>query len=104
MKRINKDVEKDEIDLFHVLLNIDQFSEEATIYVELPWTLESEAQVIYIKDKATPNIHLENKVYTYFLDIYLVDELVAQFANQNLCIRDTCQRIVEFAMNTEQLK
>ena len=100
MKRINKDVEKDEIDLFQVLLNIDQFPEDDTIYVERPWTLESEAQVIYITDKAPSTIHLENKVYTYFLDIYLVDELVAQFANQNLCIRDTYQRIVEFAMNT----
>ena len=88
------------MDLFHVLVNIQQFSEHDSIYVERPWTLESEARVIHIKDKATPTAHLENKVYTYFLDIYLVDELVAQFANQNLCIRDTYQRIVEFAMNT----
>ncbi len=99
MKKINKDIEKDEMDLFHILLNIDQFSEEETIYVEHPWTLESEAQVIYIKDKATSTIHLENKVYAYFLDIYLVDELLAQFANQNLCLRTVYQRIVEFSLD-----
>ena len=63
------------MDLFHVLVNIQQFSEHDSIYVERPWTLESEARVIHIKDKATPTAHLENKVYTYFLDIYLVQDL-----------------------------
>ncbi|WP_228283968.1 hypothetical protein [Acinetobacter terrae] len=103
MKRINKDVEKDEMDLFQVLLNIDQFSEEATIYVERPWTLESEAQVISSSDDAKI-INIENKLFELFLDVSVVDELFAQFTNQNLCIRDTCQRIVEFAMNDGQLK
>lgn len=91
------------MDLFHVLVNIQQFSEHDSIYVERPWTLESEAQVLSSSEDAKI-ISIENKVFEYFLDISIVDELLAQCSNQNLCIRDTSQRIVEFAINTEQLK
>lgn len=87
------------MDLFHVLVNIQQFSEHDTLYVERPWTLESEAQVLNIKGHPTPTIHIENKVYAYFLDIDLVDELWTQFESQNLCLRTICQRIVEFALD-----
>ena len=91
------------MDLFHVLVNIQQFSEHDSIYVERPWTLESEAQVLSSSEDAKM-ISIENKVFEYFLDISIVDELLAQCTNQNLCIRDTSQRIVEFAINTGQLK
>ena len=91
------------MDLFHVLVNIQQFSEHDSIYVERPWTLESEAQVLSSSEDAKI-ISIENKVFEYFLDISIVDELLAQCSNQNLCIRDTSQRIVEFAINTGQLK
>jgi hypothetical protein len=91
------------MNLFHVLVNIQQFSERDSIYVERPWTLESEAQVLSSSDDAKI-ISIEDKVFEYFLDVSIVDELLAQYMNQNSCIRDTCQRIVEFAMNTEQLK
>ena len=91
------------MDLFHVLVNIQQFSEHDSIYVERPWTLESEARVLSSSED-TKMISIENKVFEYFLDISIVDELLAQCSNQNLCIRDTSQRIVEFAINTRQLK
>jgi len=91
------------MDLFHVLVNIQQFSEHDSIYVERPWTLESEAQVLSSSEDAKI-ISIENKIFEYFLDISIVDELLAQCKNQNLCIRDTSQRIVEFAINTGQLK
>mgnify|MGYP003514254416 FL=1 len=91
------------MDLFHVLVNIQQFSEHDSIYVERPWTLESEAQVLSSSEDAKI-ISIENKVFEYFLDISIVDELLAQCSNQNLCIRDTSQRIVEFAINMGQLK
>ncbi|OTG65697.1 hypothetical protein B9T25_11330 [Acinetobacter sp. ANC 4470] len=86
------------MDLFYVLLNINNCSEDKTLYVERPWTLESEVQVIFHSNDAK-NINIENKVFEYFLDVSVIDELFAQFANQNLCLRDTCQRIVEFALN-----
>ena len=91
------------MDLFHVLVNIQQFSEHDSIYVERPWTLESEAQVLSRLEDAKI-ISIENKVFEYVLDVSIVDELLAQCTNQNLCIRDTSQRIVEFAINTGQLK
>lgn len=91
------------MDLFHVLVNVQQFSEHDSIYVELPWTLESEARVLSSSED-TKMISIENKVFEYFLDISIVDELLAECSNQNLCIRDTSQRIVEFAINTGQLK
>ena len=91
------------MDLFHVLVNIQQFSEHDSIYVERSWTLESEARVLSRSEDAKI-ISIENKVFEYFLDIAIVDELLAQCSNQNLCIRDTSQRIVEFAINTGQLK
>ena len=40
------------MDLFHVLVNIQQFSEHDSIYVERPWTLESEAQVLSSSEDA----------------------------------------------------
>ena len=91
------------MDLFHVLVNIQQLSEHDSIYVERPWTLESEARVLSSSEDAKM-ISIENKIFEYFLDISIVDELLAQCTNQNLCIRDTSQRIVEFAINTGQLK
>lgn len=87
------------MDLFHILVNIQQFSEHDTLYVERPWTLESEVQVIDIENHAAATIQIENKVYAYFLDIYLVDELWAQFESQNLCLRAVCQQILEFALD-----
>lgn len=87
------------MDLFHVLVNIQQFSEHETLYVERPWTLESEAQVLNIQDRAPPTLHIANKDYAYFLDIGLVDESWAKLESQNLCLRTVCQRIVEFALD-----
>lgn len=95
------------MDLFHVLLNIDQFSEEDTIYVQCPWALESEAQVNQVichLDDHAKTITINHQVFEYFLDVSIVDELMTQFAHQSLCLRDQCQHIIEFAMATRQRK
>jgi len=96
--------ERGEMDLFHVLLNIDQFSEENTLYVQLPWTLESETQVIFSPDEERKIIKIDDQLFEYFLDVSQVDALFVQLAHHHLCLRDQCQHMIEFAINLRQLK
>ena len=86
------------MDLFSVLLNIGQFPEQDRLYVEQPWTLESQTQVIEL-DPAAPFIQMNERVFTYFLEVSIIDELSIQFDQQNLCLRERCQRVLEFAFN-----
>jgi len=92
------------MDLFQVLLNLDQFSEEDTLYVQLPWTLESEVQVIFSPEEERKIIKTDNQLFEYFLDVSKVDALLVQLSHHNLCLRDQCQHIIEFAINIRQLK
>ena len=91
------------MDLFSVLLNIGQFPEQDTLYDEQPWTLESQTQVIEL-DHAAPFIQMNERVFTYFLEVSIIDELSIQFDQQNLCLRERCQRVLEFALNQATAK
>ena len=91
------------MDLLSVLLNIGQFPEQDTLYVEQPWTLESQTQVIEL-DHAAPFIQMNERVFTYFLEVSIIDELSIHFDQQNLCLRERCQRVLEFALNQATAK
>lgn len=80
------------MDLFSVLLNIGQFPEQDTLYVEQPWTLESQTQVIEL-DPAAPFIQMNERVFTYFLEVSIIDELSIQFDQQNLCLLQADYRV-----------
>lgn len=82
--------------LFMVLLNLNQFPEQDSLYVQRPWTLESETLV------QSPNsiycIMQEKNRYCYFLPIATIQQYFKYIEPKNLCLQDSCQRIIEFAL------
>ena len=87
------------MDLFQVLLNINDFKDSETIYAVEPWTLESKAAVIQEPAKVIMQFADSSAVFDYFLEIYLVKALFKNTENQNLCMREQCQRIIEYALH-----
>ena len=87
------------MDLFNVLLDINGFCADEIIYFELPLSLESQAKVIAKPIDAAIKVEIEGNIYVYFLDIFMVKVLLSKFETQNLCIRDTCQRIIEYVID-----
>lgn len=81
------------MDLFYVLINIQDFSEDATIYAEKPWCLESNAKVLTVLEVEL----LKNENLEYFLEVGHVDELLIAYASYNACLREQCWKIIEYA-------
>ena len=86
------------MDLFQVLLSINDFQDDATIYVVEPWTLESASKVIQEPAEGLNQICSENQIFEYFLEVHLVKALLQNAAHQNVCLRDQCQNMIEFAL------
>ena len=82
------------MDLQYILLNINQFQQDAVIYAQKPWTLMSEAFVVS-EDQI---IELKNVEPCHFLAVYQVRILLSKFQTQNLCLNDLCLRIIEYAI------
>lgn len=86
------------MNLFQILLNLDDFPNHHTIYAMEPWTLESEAQVVLEPAEGLIQISDESKIFEYFLEIASAKALLLQLESQNLCIQVQCQRIIEYAI------
>lgn len=54
------------MNLFKVLLDLENFPEDHTIYAELPWTLETEAIVISEPDSGSVTLSFKDISYSYF--------------------------------------
>jgi hypothetical protein len=85
-----------DMDLFYVLVNINEFSEEHTLYVEQPWTLESETRLI--EEATAQTLYYNHQAFERFLEISLIDELLLQYQQHNVCLREQCQQILEYAL------
>lgn len=86
--------------LFQVLLNLQQFSDEMHIYVQRPWTLDSDANVCS-QTAFTATIPEPPDSYTYFLDAALCKALLAQSQTRNLCLQDSCMAMIEYALQNK---
>ena len=86
--------------LFMVLLNLDQFSEQHSLYVQRPWTLESET-LVQRHSSINCNIQKDN-LYSYFLTISPIQQYFKYLEPKNLCLQDSCQRIIEFALQAPE--
>ncbi len=96
--------------LFHLLLNLHELSPQncslphcsadQLIYVELPWTLESQAIVIQSVSAPVSKQEIDHICYHYFLELRLAQKLLQIYASRNLCLADHCQRVIEYAMQT----
>ena len=86
--------------LFMVLLNLDQFPERHSLYVQRPWTLDSET-LVQRHSSINCNIQKDN-LYSYFLTISTIQPYFKYLEPKNLCLQDSCQRIIEFALQAPE--
>ncbi|TCB38262.1 hypothetical protein E0H82_01310 [Acinetobacter sp. ANC 4910] len=85
--------------LFMVLLNLDQFPKQHSLYVLHPWTLESETLV---QSHTSINcITMGEDRYSYFLPISTIQQYFKYLEVKNVCLQDSCQRIIEFAQKNQ---
>ena len=87
------------MDLFQVLLNIHDFKDDETIYAIEPWTLESEAQVILEPAEGVIHIQSGHFIFEYFLEVNLVKNILQKNQSSNLCMREQCLHVIEYALN-----
>ena len=68
------------MDLFYILLNLNEFPADHLIYAELPWTLESKAISIDKNSKPELNLNINNSEYSYFLDVAMARKLLQVYS------------------------
>lgn len=89
------------MDLFYILLNLNEFPADHLIYAELPWTLESKAISIDKNSKPELNLNINNIEYSYFLEIAMARKLLQVYSTNNVCLADTCQRVIEYILREQ---
>jgi hypothetical protein len=89
------------MNILDVVKNINHFSDEHTIYAVRPWTLHSEAVVMEEPEEDLIPEQLRNTDMEYFLEIYLVREIIEDIADDKKysTIEAKTQRIIEYAIN-----
>lgn len=85
------------MDLFYVLLNYHDFEANSRIYAEMPWTLESKVKIMKA-DAEQPSSGMIDNTYAFFLEVAIIHKLSSLDQTQNLCIRNSAQQIIEFAL------
>lgn len=89
------------MDLFYLLLNQQEFPAQQLIYAEMPWTLHSQVVLVEASPAPSPTLKIEKTEYQFFLKIALLRQLFQIYSNQNLCLAETYQRIIEFALKEQ---
>ncbi|WP_334103510.1 hypothetical protein [Acinetobacter variabilis] len=89
------------MDLFYILLNLNEFPADHLIYAELPWTLESKAISIDKNSKPELDLNINNIEYSYFLDVAMARKLLQVYSTNNVCLADTCQRVIEYVLREQ---
>ncbi|MEG0198948.1 MAG: hypothetical protein RR676_17675, partial [Acinetobacter sp.] len=73
------------MDLFTTLLNINNLQNDQVLFVEQPWTPESEVEL-----RTTTQIqYTERENFKYFIKISELRLLLLRFEIRNLCLRDS---------------
>ncbi|ATO18528.1 hypothetical protein BS636_01980 [Acinetobacter sp. LoGeW2-3] len=92
------------MDLFYILLNQHEFPAQHLIYTELPWTLQSKA--ISIEKTSSPafSLNIDNIEYQYFLDVVMIRKLLQTYSTSSVCLENTCQRVIEYALREQDQK
>ncbi|WP_256415086.1 hypothetical protein [Acinetobacter sp. 5862] len=88
------------MNLLEALVQIEKYSEEETIYSTKPWTLNSETIIMIEPDEGGLEFTVDGRVYSYFLEIFLVKELLSDLAAENcLSLEGKVLRIIQYAYN-----
>ncbi|WP_216934794.1 MULTISPECIES: hypothetical protein [unclassified Acinetobacter] len=85
------------MDLFYLLLNQQEFSAQDLIYAEIPWTLQSQVVMVKAHPSANLILDIDHTEYQFFLKLSLLRQLLQIYSKQNVCLAETCQRLIEFA-------
>lgn len=83
------------MDLFTILLNIDNLQNDQVLFVEQPWTPESEVEL----RTTTPIQNNDRKNFKYFIKISELRLLLLRFEVRNLCLRDSCYLVIEHVLD-----
>ncbi|WP_347453601.1 hypothetical protein [Acinetobacter thermotolerans] len=89
------------MNLFYLLLNLNEFPDDHLIYAEIPWTLESKAISIEKNSNSTLSLNIDNIEYHYFLNIALAKKLLQIYSTNNVCLAETCQKVIEYALQEQ---
>lgn len=85
------------MNLSKVILSIDKFNDDLTIYAKEPWNTFSEAIV-----EKEPEGGLPEKAsgFKYFLEVFLVKEFLEDWKERkNKSDEEIVQRIIQYAIN-----
>lgn len=83
------------MNLFTTFLNINHFQEKQFLYVEQPWSPESEVELREID--LAKNINLSK--FEFFIEVSELKSLLQHFENKNVCLRETCYLIIEYILD-----
>lgn len=83
------------MDLFTILLNIDNLQNDQILFVEQPWIPESEVEL----RTTTPIQNNDRKNFKYFIKISELRLLMLRFEVRNLCLRDSCYLVIEHVLD-----
>lgn len=83
------------MDLFTTLLNINNLQNDQILFVEQPWTPESEVEL----RTTTPIQNNDRKNFKYFIKISELRLLMLRFEVRNLCLRDSCYLVIEHVLD-----
>ena len=83
------------MDLFTTLLNIGNLQDDQILFVEQPWTPESETEL-----RTTTHIqNNERENFKYFIKVSELKLLLLRFEMRNVCLRDRCYLIIEYVID-----
>ena len=88
--------------LYDIIIQLDSFDDESTIYVKHPWEPESEAVVAIESDDGSAPTEAEKINAKYFLEIFLVREFLEGWlsnSNDHPTELDKCLRLISYAEN-----
>jgi len=79
-------------------IQINQNSSEDILFVEEPWAIEANTQII-TDELGQTVLNINGKKYTYFLEVFIINELFEDLEEENMTFEQKCQRIIEYAIN-----
>ncbi|OTG97660.1 hypothetical protein [Acinetobacter sp. ANC 4973] len=88
------------MNLLKVLSNIEEYSDEETIYAVKPWTVTSDAIVMVEPNDGALEFTVDRRVYSYFLETFLIKEFLSDLSEKNgLPLEGRTLRIIQYASN-----
>lgn len=83
------------MDLLTTILNIGNLQDDQILFVEQPWTPESETE---LRTKVQIQT-IEQETFKYFIKVSELKLLIQRFEMRNLCLRDSCYLVIEHALD-----